>query len=161
MCAPVTCRSWIGSILLGSPTLGSPNVRSFCHMAPSPHQVMRLHACVVLRAQLGAHPLFQRLASLGEHRVFTRGKEVAEDLRERWETSDSPLVQRIQARPHPAPHPRPTLGFPGGPNSSACARHPSTSCELASLCPLLGADSVLCCVGRNSRLVGLVSLSSG
>jgi hypothetical protein len=50
------------------------------------------------RAQLGAHPLFRRLAALGEHRVFARGKEVADDLRERWETSDSPLVQRIQAR---------------------------------------------------------------
>ena len=48
--------------------------------------------------QLGQHPLFQRLASLGEHRVFAKGKEVADDLRERWETSDSPLVQRIQAR---------------------------------------------------------------
>ena len=53
--------------------------------------------------QLGQHPLFQRLASLGEHRVFTKGKEVADDLRERWETSDSPLVQRIQARVHLPP----------------------------------------------------------
>lgn len=53
--------------------------------------------------QLGQHPLFQRLASLGEHRVFARGKEVADDLRERWETSDSPLVQRIQARAHLPP----------------------------------------------------------
>ncbi len=49
--------------------------------------------------QLGGHPLFQRLASLRNARVFSRGKEVADDLRERWETSESPLVHRIQARP--------------------------------------------------------------
>ena len=46
--------------------------------------------------QLGTHPLFQRLASFRNARVFSKGKEVAEDLRERWETSDSPLVHRIQ-----------------------------------------------------------------
>ncbi len=28
--------------------------------------------------------------------MFSKGKEVADDLRERWETSDSPLVHRIQ-----------------------------------------------------------------
>ena len=49
--------------------------------------------------QLGSHPLFQRLASFGNARVFSRGKEVADDLRERWETSESPLVHRIPARP--------------------------------------------------------------
>lgn len=46
--------------------------------------------------QLGTHPLFQRVASFRNARVFSKGKEVAEDLRERWETSDSPLVHRIQ-----------------------------------------------------------------
>jgi hypothetical protein len=46
--------------------------------------------------QLGTHPLFQRLASFRNARVFSKSKEVAEDLRERWETSDSPLVHRIQ-----------------------------------------------------------------
>lgn len=46
--------------------------------------------------QLGGHPLFKRLAALREHKVFSKGREVAEDLRERWETSDSPLVNRIQ-----------------------------------------------------------------
>ena len=48
--------------------------------------------------QLGTHPLFQRVASFRNARVFSKGKEVAEDLRERWETSDSPLVHRIQVR---------------------------------------------------------------
>ena len=47
--------------------------------------------------QLGLHPIFQRLNRLSDNKVFNRGREVAGDLRERWETSDSPLVQRIQA----------------------------------------------------------------
>ena len=48
--------------------------------------------------QLGSHPLFQRVASMRKHKVFSKGKEVADDLRERWETSDSPFVHRIQVR---------------------------------------------------------------
>ncbi len=48
--------------------------------------------------QLGAHPLFQRLAGLRNARVFSRSQQMADDLRERWETSDSPFVHRIQAR---------------------------------------------------------------
>lgn len=51
-----------------------------------------------VHVQLGSHPLFQRLASVREHKVFSKGKEVADDLRERWETSDSPFVHRIQVR---------------------------------------------------------------
>ena len=47
--------------------------------------------------QLGLHPIFQRLNRLSDNKVFNKGREVAGDLRERWETSDSPLVQRIQA----------------------------------------------------------------
>lgn len=68
-----------------------------------------VHSCQVLcdwlltflltHVQLGGHPLFQRLASMREHKVFSKGKEVADDLRERWETSDSPFVHRIQVRP--------------------------------------------------------------
>ena len=53
--------------------------------------------------QLGGHPLFQRLASFRNARVFSKGKEVADDLRERWETSESPLVHRIQACPRLPP----------------------------------------------------------
>ena len=46
--------------------------------------------------QLGTHPIFRRLRSVRDSRVFTRGREMAEDMRERWETSDSAMVQRIQ-----------------------------------------------------------------
>ena len=48
--------------------------------------------------QLGLHPIFRRLRGFGDNKVFNKGREVAEDLRERWETSDSPLVHRIQVK---------------------------------------------------------------
>ena len=36
--------------------------------------------------------------NLGANPVLTKGREAAESIRERWETSDSPLVHRIQVR---------------------------------------------------------------
>ncbi|KAK9797431.1 hypothetical protein WJX73_003158 [Symbiochloris irregularis] len=49
-----------------------------------------------MRDKLAHHPIFQRIASLGNSKVFTKGREMVEDVRERWETSDSAMVQRIQ-----------------------------------------------------------------
>ena len=49
--------------------------------------------------QLGLHPLFRRMRALRDHKVVNRGREMAEDFQARWETSDSPLVQRMQVRP--------------------------------------------------------------
>lgn len=48
--------------------------------------------------QLGSHPFFSRMRglNLGANPVFSKGREAAESIRERWETSDSPLVHRIQ-----------------------------------------------------------------
>lgn len=46
--------------------------------------------------QFGAHPIFQRLRNLSDNQVFNRGRDLAGDLRERWETSDSAVVQRLQ-----------------------------------------------------------------
>lgn len=46
--------------------------------------------------QLGSHPLFRRLNGLRDNRIFRKGSEMAEDMRERWETSDSAMVQRLQ-----------------------------------------------------------------
>lgn len=46
--------------------------------------------------QVGSHPLFERLSSQLDEHVVSRGRDVAGSLRERWETSDSPLVHRIQ-----------------------------------------------------------------
>ncbi len=46
---------------------------------------------------LRGHPLFRRVAGgLAESRVATASREAADALRERWDTSDSPLVHRIQ-----------------------------------------------------------------
>ncbi len=53
----------------------------------------------VCALQLGLHPLFQRLQGLRDAKVFHKGGEVADALRERWETSDSPVVHKIQVRP--------------------------------------------------------------
>ncbi|KAJ7005454.1 hypothetical protein NC653_004924 [Populus alba x Populus x berolinensis] len=47
------------------------------------------------REKMQGHPLFKRFAGLSEP-VVTKGQEIAEDMRERWETSDSPIVIKIQ-----------------------------------------------------------------
>ncbi|CAM6027622.1 unnamed protein product [Sphagnum balticum] len=49
-----------------------------------------------LKEKARAHPAFRRLRTVKEHPVVTKGQELAEDLRERWETSDSPVVHKIQ-----------------------------------------------------------------
>jgi mitochondrial import inner membrane translocase subunit TIM44 len=45
---------------------------------------------------LGDHPFFKSMAGLRDSKVVTAGRDVADSIRERWETSDSPLVHRIQ-----------------------------------------------------------------
>jgi mitochondrial import inner membrane translocase subunit TIM44 len=46
-----------------------------------------------MRDSLGGHPIFRVLPGGA---LLARGRDVAEAARERWETSDSPLVHRIQ-----------------------------------------------------------------
>lgn len=58
-------------------------------------------ALTAFMIQFGGHPIFTRLRGFSDNRVFNKTKEVADDLRERWETSDSRLVQRIQVLPLP------------------------------------------------------------
>ena len=73
--------------------------------------------------QLGAHPIFKRVSGgLKDSAVYGKGRDMAEGIRERWETSDSPLVHRIQVRPALA-HPRKS-GTGGRPSclSLTCAR---------------------------------------
>ncbi|KAL5975532.1 hypothetical protein ACLOJK_019856 [Asimina triloba] len=48
-----------------------------------------------LKEKMQGHPLFKRLSGYSEP-VVTKGQELAEDVRERWETSDSPVVHKIQ-----------------------------------------------------------------
>ncbi|XP_011025982.1 PREDICTED: mitochondrial import inner membrane translocase subunit TIM44-2-like [Populus euphratica] len=48
-----------------------------------------------IREKMQGHPLFKHFAGLSEP-VVTKGHEIAEDMRDRWETSDSPIVHKIQ-----------------------------------------------------------------
>ncbi|KAG0631007.1 hypothetical protein M758_1G220100 [Ceratodon purpureus] len=49
-----------------------------------------------LKEKAKSHPAFKRIKTVTDHPVVTKGQELAEDLRERWETSDSPVVHKIQ-----------------------------------------------------------------
>ena len=44
----------------------------------------------------GATSVFAKLSALRRSGAFKKGSDVLEDIRERWETSDSPIVHRIQ-----------------------------------------------------------------
>lgn len=48
------------------------------------------------KEQAGANPFFQKLHGVKDSSVFVRAREMADDLKDRWETSDNPLVHRIQ-----------------------------------------------------------------
>ncbi|KAJ9176440.1 hypothetical protein P3X46_011750 [Hevea brasiliensis] len=47
------------------------------------------------RKKMQGHPLFKHFAGFSEP-VVTKSQEIAEDMRERWETSDNPIVHKIQ-----------------------------------------------------------------
>ncbi|XP_058101629.1 mitochondrial import inner membrane translocase subunit TIM44-2-like isoform X2 [Magnolia sinica] len=47
------------------------------------------------KEKMQGHPVFKRLSGFSEP-VVTKGQELAEDMRERWETSDHPVVHKIQ-----------------------------------------------------------------
>ncbi|KAE8679640.1 Mitochondrial import inner membrane translocase subunit TIM44-1 [Hibiscus syriacus] len=48
-----------------------------------------------LKEKMQGHPLFKRVSGMSEP-VVTKGQEIAEDVREIWETSDNPIVHKIQ-----------------------------------------------------------------
>ncbi|KAJ4888855.1 Mitochondrial import inner membrane translocase subunit TIM44-2 [Raphanus sativus] len=48
-----------------------------------------------LREKMQAHPAFKRLSGISEP-VVSKSQEIAEDVVERWETSDNPIVHKIQ-----------------------------------------------------------------
>ncbi|KAE8673110.1 Mitochondrial import inner membrane translocase subunit TIM44-2 [Hibiscus syriacus] len=50
---------------------------------------------VALKEKMQGHPLFKRVSGMGKP-VVTKGQEIAEDVREIWETSDNPIVHNIQ-----------------------------------------------------------------
>ena len=49
-----------------------------------------------IKTKLGITTLFEKLGGIKRSSAYAKTAELAEDLRERWETSDSPLVHRIQ-----------------------------------------------------------------
>jgi hypothetical protein len=50
--------------------------------------------------QFGHHTLFKRLQSLklADNPVVRKGQELAEDIRDRYETSDNPMVHKVEVR---------------------------------------------------------------
>ncbi|KAK4739153.1 hypothetical protein R3W88_002850 [Solanum pinnatisectum] len=48
-----------------------------------------------LKEKMQGHPVFKRFTGMSEP-VVTKSQEIAEDIRERWETSDHPVVHKIQ-----------------------------------------------------------------
>ncbi|XP_068649536.1 mitochondrial import inner membrane translocase subunit TIM44-2-like [Aristolochia californica] len=48
-----------------------------------------------LKEKMQGHPAYKRISGFSEP-VVTKGQEIAEDVRERWETSDNPVVHKIQ-----------------------------------------------------------------
>ncbi|GAB4841722.1 hypothetical protein Ancab_022444 [Ancistrocladus abbreviatus] len=47
------------------------------------------------KEKVRGHPMFKRVSKMSEP-VATKSQELAEDIQERWETSDSPVVHKIQ-----------------------------------------------------------------
>lgn len=47
------------------------------------------------KEKMQGHPMFKRVSGLSEP-VVTKSQEIAEDMRERWETSDHPVVHKLQ-----------------------------------------------------------------
>ncbi|KAM3290477.1 mitochondrial import inner membrane translocase subunit TIM44-2 [Capsicum chacoense] len=47
------------------------------------------------KEKMQGHPVFKRFTGMSEP-VITKSQEIAEDIRERWETSDHPAVHKIQ-----------------------------------------------------------------
>lgn len=48
-----------------------------------------------LKEKMRGHPMFKRVSGLSEP-VVNKSQEIAEDMRERWHTSDHPVVNKIQ-----------------------------------------------------------------
>ncbi|MCO5602759.1 hypothetical protein L7F22_056897 [Adiantum nelumboides] len=48
------------------------------------------------RDKAESNRVYKRFKGVKQHPVVRKGQEIAEDMRERWETSDSPVVHKIQ-----------------------------------------------------------------
>ncbi|GLU03632.1 hypothetical protein SLE2022_208210 [Rubroshorea leprosula] len=77
-----------------SPSMGERSTRTDIVILPS--QQSRLgKKWEAFKEKMQGHPLFKHISRFGEP-VATKSQEIAEDMRERWETSDNPIVHKIQ-----------------------------------------------------------------
>ncbi|XP_057544350.1 mitochondrial import inner membrane translocase subunit TIM44-2-like isoform X1 [Amaranthus tricolor] len=88
---------------------GKPNRRKQMHYASSTGETSDRTEVVVVpvkqspwskkweevKEKMRSHPMFKSATKISEP-VVTKSQELAEDLQERWETSDSPVVHKIQ-----------------------------------------------------------------
>ncbi|KAK6922096.1 Tim44-like domain [Dillenia turbinata] len=77
-----------------SPSTGERSTRTEVVIVPSKqsHWSKKWEA---FKDKMRGHPVFKRVSGLSEP-VVAKGQELAEDMRERWETSDNPVVHKIQ-----------------------------------------------------------------
>ncbi|KAL5860060.1 hypothetical protein ACOSQ4_001356 [Xanthoceras sorbifolium] len=69
---------------------GERSARSDLVVAPSKQSIWSK-----LKEKMQDYPVFRRISGISEP-VVTKSQELAEDMRERWETSDNPIVHKIQ-----------------------------------------------------------------
>ncbi|CAI0554472.1 unnamed protein product [Linum tenue] len=89
---------------------GNPNARKHLEFTPfkgeistktdvvpmsSPKQSRLNEKWQAFRKKMQGNPVFKRFSGISEP-VVTKSQELAEDMRERWETSDNPIVHKIQ-----------------------------------------------------------------
>lgn len=76
------------------PSMGERSTRTDIVVLPS--QQSRLgKKWETLKEKMRSHPLFKRVSGISEP-VVTKSQEIVEDIQERWETSDNPVVHKIQ-----------------------------------------------------------------
>ncbi|CAI0436110.1 unnamed protein product [Linum tenue] len=89
---------------------GNPNARKHLEFTPfkgelstntdvvplsSPKQSRLNEKWQAFRKKMQGNPVFKRVSGISKP-VVTKSQELAEDMRERWETSDNPIVHKIQ-----------------------------------------------------------------
>ncbi|XP_010262322.1 PREDICTED: mitochondrial import inner membrane translocase subunit TIM44-2 [Nelumbo nucifera] len=77
-----------------SPTTGERSTRTDIVIVPT-KQSRWGKKWESFKDKMQGHPIFKQISGISEP-VVARGQELAEDVRERWETSDNPVVHKIQ-----------------------------------------------------------------
>ncbi|GMH25763.1 hypothetical protein Nepgr_027606 [Nepenthes gracilis] len=77
-----------------SPSTGEMSSRTEIVVVPS-KQSQWSKKWEAFKEKMQGHPMFKRISKMSEP-VVTKSQELAEDMQERWETSDNPVVHKIQ-----------------------------------------------------------------